>query len=68
MVPWDGHPNPSIDLLVEGLDTRDELTEERGRPIVDLVTIPLHDGDPRHVVRIGLTLNEGKQLNLVVFL
>lgn len=31
---------------VEGLDTRDELAEERGEPVKDLITIPLYDGNP----------------------
>lgn len=30
---------------VEGLDTKDELSEERGEPKEDLLTIPLDDGD-----------------------
>lgn len=34
---------------VEGLDTCDELTEERGELAEDLLTIPLHDGNSQHV-------------------
>uniref|UniRef100_A0A6I9QPU4 Uncharacterized protein LOC105037583 n=1 Tax=Elaeis guineensis var. tenera TaxID=51953 RepID=A0A6I9QPU4_ELAGV len=34
---------------VDGLDTRDDLAEERGRPIEDLIPIPLNDGNTEHV-------------------
>lgn len=33
-------------LPVEGLDIRDELFEERGEPVKDLIIVPLGDGDP----------------------
>lgn len=31
-------------ILIEGLDTHDEFTKERGEPAKDLVNVPLHDG------------------------
>lgn len=37
-------------IPIEGLDTRDELTEEPSEPIKDLLTIPLHDGNTKHVL------------------
>lgn len=33
-------------IPIEGLDTRNELTEEQGKPIEDLITIPQHDSNP----------------------
>ena len=45
-------------LLMEGLDTRDELTEEQGEPLEDLVTILLNDGNDGDMVQIGLNLNK----------
>lgn len=39
---------PPNAFSIEGLDTKDELTKERGKPIEDLVAILLHDGDPQH--------------------
>lgn len=36
---------PPSAILIEGLDTRDKLTEEH-EPIEDLLIIPLHDGNP----------------------
>lgn len=39
-------PQTSTTIPVEGLNTRDELTEEWGEPTKDFVTIPLQDDDP----------------------
>lgn len=47
-------PNPLPD---EGLDVRDKLTKEKGMPVKDLIAIPLHDGDPQHIIQIGSQLN-----------
>ena len=43
---------------VDGLDTRDDLAEEWGEPIEDLVSIPLNDGNEEHVVKIGSNLGK----------
>ena len=43
---------------IDGLDTRDDLAEERGEPIEDLVSIPLNDGNEEHVVKIGSNLGK----------
>ena len=53
---------------VDGLDTRDDLAEERGEPIEDLVSIPLNDGNEEHVVKIGSNLREEVQTQLINFL
>ena len=54
--------------LVDGLDARDDLTEERGTPIEDLVPIPLNDGNAEHVVMIGSNLEGEVQMQLIDFL
>ena len=43
---------------IDGLDACNDLTEERGGPIEDLVSIPLNDGNKEHVVKIGSNLGE----------
>ena len=53
---------------VDGLDARDDLTEERGGPIEDLIPIPLNDGSAEHVVLIGSNLEEEVRTHLVDFL
>ena len=53
---------------VDGLDTRDDLAEERGEPIEDLVLIPLNDGNEEHVVKIGSNLGEEVWTQLIKFL
>lgn len=45
-------------FLIEGLDARDELIRERGTLAEHLVAIPLHDGNPQHIVQIGFKLNK----------
>ncbi|XP_073106888.1 uncharacterized protein [Elaeis guineensis] len=52
---------------VDGLDAHDDLAEERGGPIEDLVSIPLNDGNAEHVVKIGSNLGEEVQTHLVDF-
>lgn len=46
--------SPSI-FLVKGLNTIDELTEERGELAKDLLTIPLNAKNPQHIIQIGST-------------
>ena len=53
---------------VDGLDARDDLAEERGGPIEDLVSIPLNDGNAEHVVKIDSNLGEEVRAHLVDFL
>ena len=50
-----GQSNP---CPIDGLDTHDDLTEERDEPIEDLVSIPLNDGNEEHVVKIDSNLGE----------
>lgn len=49
---------PSGAFHVEGLDTKDKLFKERGEPTKDLVTIPLGDEVPWHIVWIKSKLDE----------
>ena len=53
---------------VDGLDARDDLTEERGAPIEDLVPISLNDGNTEHVAMIGSNLEEEVRTRLIDFL
>ena len=53
---------------VDGLDACDDLTEERGGPIEDLVPIPLNDGNTEHVALIGSNLGEEVRTRLIDFL
>ena len=53
---------------VDGLDARDDLTEERGGPIEDLVPIPLNDRNAEHVAMIGSNLGEEVRTHLIDFL
>ena len=53
---------------VDGLDARDDLIEERGGPIKDLVSIFLNDGNTEHVVKIGSNLGEEVRMHLIDFL
>ena len=50
-----GQPDP---CPIDGLDTHDNLTEERGGPMEDLVAIPLNDGNEEHMVKIGSNLGK----------
>ena len=43
---------------VDGLVTHDDLAEEQGEPIEDLVSIPLNDGNEEHVVKIDSNLGK----------
>lgn len=58
---------PNI-IPIEGLDIRDELTEEQGEPAKDLRTVPLHDVNPQHVIHIGSKLDEAMSQRLINFL
>ena len=51
---------------VDGLDARDDLIEERGGPIEDLVPISLNDGNAEHVVMIGSNLGEEVRMCLKI--
>ena len=53
---------------VDRLDVRDDLAEERGGPIGDLVSIPLNDGNTEHVVKIDSNLGEEVRTQLINFL
>ena len=53
---------------VDGLDACDDLTEERGGPIEDLVSISLNDGNAEHVAMIGSNLGEEVRTHLIDFL
>ena len=53
---------------VDGLDAHDDLIEERGGPIEDLVSIPLNDGNAEHVVKIGSNLGKEVRTQLINFL
>ena len=53
---------------MDGLDVRDDLTEERGEPMDDLVTIPLNDGKEDHIIQISSNLREKVREQLVAFL
>lgn len=59
---------PSNGLTVQWLDTKDELTKERVKPVEDLVAIPLHDRDLQHVVKIGSRLDKDTKQCLAIFL
>ena len=59
---------PSEAYLVDGLDIWDELSKERERPVEDLETIPLNDGNKEHTVQIGSKLNQGTKKYLISFL
>ena len=50
------------------MDTHDDLTEEWGEPIEDLVSIPLNDGNEEHVVKIGSNLGKEVRTQLINFL
>lgn len=51
-----------------GLDTGDELSEEYGESLDDLLKIPLSKGDPNQIVRIYLDLNKVTKEGLTIFL
>ena len=53
---------------IDGLDARDDLVEERGGPIEDLILIPLNDGNTEHVVKINSNLGEEVRTQLIDFL
>ena len=53
---------------IDGLDTRDDLAEEWGEPIEDLVSIPLNDENEEHVVKIDSNLREEVRTQLINFL
>ena len=55
-------------IPIDGLDVRDELAEERGKPVEDLMAVPLEDGNPDHFFQIGLELDSSTRQKLVLFL
>ena len=60
-----GQPDP---CPVDGLDTHDDLTEEWGGPIEDLISIPLNDENEEYVVKIGSNLGKEVRTQLINFL
>ena len=50
------------------MDTRDDLAEERGELIEDLIIIPLNNGNEEHMVKIGSNLGEEMRTQLINFL
>lgn len=55
-------------IPIKGLDTRNEVTKERVEPTEDLVIVPLHDGNPQHVVCIYSKLDKVSRHQLKYFL
>lgn len=53
---------------VEGLDTLDDLAEQRREPAKDVISIPLVDGDEKHMVQIGSNLDQVIKNQLTLFL
>lgn len=51
-----------------GLDMRDELFEEHGKLLDDLLKIPLSKGDPSRMIRIGSDLDKETKEWLTAFL
>ncbi|KAG1330243.1 hypothetical protein COCNU_02G002110 [Cocos nucifera] len=60
-----GHPDP---CQVDGLDVCDDLTEERGEPMEDLMVVLQNDGNIEHTVQIGFNLGEEVWKQLIAFL
>ena len=52
---------------MDGLDIRDDLTEEREEPIEDLVAIPLNNKNGDHIMQIGSNSEEEVRKQLVAF-
>ena len=63
-----GQAHVHCHIPIDGLGIRDELAEERGKPIEDLVTVPLNDGKSDHVIQIGSELDDDVKQKLVMFL
>ena len=53
---------------MDGLDVHDDLTEEQGEPINDLVIVSLNDGNKDHIVQINSNLREEVREQLIKFL
>ena len=53
---------------MDGLDTHDDLFEERGKPIDDLEKISLNDGNEEHTMKIGSNLKGEAKKQLITFL
>ena len=53
---------------MEGLDTRDELAQECGEPIEDLILIPLENENKDHTTQIGSSLDYVSKDQLTSFL
>lgn len=54
--------------LVKGLDTHDELVEQREELVEDFISIPLTDRNEEHIVQIGSNLNQVTKDQLILFL
>lgn len=59
---------PLYALPIEGLDTCDDVGEECGEPVDDLIPMPLGDGNKEHVVEIRSNLDKITKQHLVTFL
>lgn len=57
-----------FDPFSMGLDMRDELFEEHGKLLDDLLKIPLSKGDPSRMIRIGSDLDKETKEWLTAFL
>ena len=53
---------------IDGLDACDDLREERGEPIEDIVEVLLNDGHEDHTIQISSNLGEEVMRQLVAFL
>ena len=55
-------------MVVESLDTRDEKQLSNVEPVGNIVELPLQEGDPIKVTRMGSALSEEGRLILLEFL
>lgn len=54
--------------LIEELNVQDELMQQRGQPIEDLVPIVLGESDLIRIVQVGSYLNDEDRQHLISFL
>ena len=54
--------------LVDELNTRDELSEEWGKPVEDMEMISLNDGNKDHTIQIGSKFDQVIKWCLIFFL
>lgn len=59
---------PPDALLIEGLDTHNDLVEECQELVDDLIPISLEDGNNEHADQIGSNLDDVTKQHLVAFL